>query len=46
MASEALNYLVIGRDHWAAAGTLVKGYGCGMIGNVVVGIVGAFVRTP
>jgi uncharacterized membrane protein YeaQ/YmgE (transglycosylase-associated protein family) len=36
-------FLIIGAIAGWLAGLLVKGYGFGLIGNIVVGIVGAFI---
>lgn len=38
-----LIFLLIGAVAGWLAGVLVKGYGFGLVGNIVVGIVGAFV---
>jgi uncharacterized membrane protein YeaQ/YmgE (transglycosylase-associated protein family) len=38
-----LIWLVVGAVAGWLAGLIVKGYGFGMLGNIVVGIVGAFV---
>ncbi len=38
-----LIFLLIGAVAGWLAGVLVKGYGFGIVGNIVVGIVGAFV---
>ncbi|MDP1556031.1 MAG: GlsB/YeaQ/YmgE family stress response membrane protein [Hyphomonas sp.] len=38
-----LIFLLIGAIAGWLAGVLVKGYGFGLVGNIVVGIVGAFV---
>ena len=35
--------LIVGAIAGWLAGTIVKGYGFGLIGNIVVGVVGAFV---
>jgi uncharacterized membrane protein YeaQ/YmgE (transglycosylase-associated protein family) len=44
MAIEALIiWLIIGAIAGWSAGMLVKGYGFGLIGNIVVGIAGAFI---
>src|SRR6516162_5964039 len=44
MAIEALIiWLVIGAIAGWLAGMLVKGYGFGLVGNIVVGIAGAFI---
>jgi uncharacterized membrane protein YeaQ/YmgE (transglycosylase-associated protein family) len=44
MAIEALIiWLIIGAIAGWVAGMLVKGYGFGLIGNIVVGIAGAFI---
>lgn len=44
MSNETLIiWLLIGAVSGWLAGTIVKGYGFGLIGNIVVGIVGAFV---
>jgi uncharacterized membrane protein YeaQ/YmgE (transglycosylase-associated protein family) len=38
-----LIWLLIGAIAGWAAGLIVKGYGFGLIGNIVVGIIGAFI---
>ncbi len=44
MAMESLIVLlIVGAIAGWLAGTIVKGYGFGLIGNIVVGIVGAFI---
>lgn len=35
--------LIIGAIAGWLAGTIVKGYGFGLIGNIVIGVVGAFI---
>jgi uncharacterized membrane protein YeaQ/YmgE (transglycosylase-associated protein family) len=41
--SGLLVWLVIGAIAGWLAGVIVKGYGFGIVGNIIVGIVGAFV---
>jgi uncharacterized membrane protein YeaQ/YmgE (transglycosylase-associated protein family) len=36
-------WLVVGAVAGWAAGKVVKGYGFGLIGNIIVGIIGAFI---
>jgi len=36
-------FLVIGAIAGWLAGTLVKGYGFGLLGNIVIGIIGAYI---
>jgi uncharacterized membrane protein YeaQ/YmgE (transglycosylase-associated protein family) len=44
MALESLIILlIVGAIAGWLAGTIVKGYGFGLIGNIVVGVVGAFI---
>jgi len=44
MGTESLFvFLIIGAIAGWLAGLLVKGYGFGLLGNIVVGIVGAFI---
>ena len=44
MAVEAfIIWLIVGAIAGWLAATIVKGYGLGLVGNIVVGIVGAFV---
>ncbi len=44
MGTESLLiFLIIGAIAGWLAGLLVKGYGFGLLGNIVVGIVGAFI---
>ena len=38
-----LVFLIVGAIAGWLAGLLVKGYGFGLLGNIVVGIVGAFI---
>jgi uncharacterized membrane protein YeaQ/YmgE (transglycosylase-associated protein family) len=35
--------LIVGAIAGWLAGTIVKGYGFGLIGNIIVGIIGAFI---
>ena len=37
--------LIVGAIAGWAAGKVVKGYGFGLIGNIIVGVIGAFVAT-
>src|SRR5215470_3027707 len=44
MSAEALVILiVVGAIAGWAAGQIVKGYGFGLIGNIIVGVIGAFI---
>ena len=44
MALESLlTFLLVGAIAGWLAGVLVKGYGFGLIGNIVVGVIGSFV---
>jgi len=44
MSAEALIILlVVGAIAGWAAGQIVKGYGFGLIGNIIVGVIGAFI---
>ena len=43
MGIESLIFLIVGAVAGWLAGLLVKGYGFGLICNIVVGIVGAFI---
>ncbi len=43
MALESLLVILLGAVAGWLAGLIVKGYGYGLLGNIVVGIVGAFV---
>ncbi len=46
MAMESLlAILIIGAIAGWLAGLIVKGYGFGLLGNIIVGIIGAFVGT-
>lgn len=46
MAMESLlTILIIGAIAGWLAGLIVKGYGFGLLGNIIVGIIGAFVGT-
>ncbi len=40
-----LTILIIGAIAGWLAGLIVKGYGFGLLGNIIVGIIGAFVGT-
>lgn len=40
-----LTILVIGAIAGWLAGLIVKGYGFGLLGNIIIGIIGAFVGT-
>ncbi|OGT58685.1 MAG: hypothetical protein A3E01_02160 [Gammaproteobacteria bacterium RIFCSPHIGHO2_12_FULL_63_22] len=46
MAMESLlTILIIGAIAGWLAGLIVKGYGFGLLGNIIIGIIGAFVGT-
>ena len=46
MTIEALLiWIIVGAVAGWLAGTLVRGYGLGLVGNIVVGIVGAFIAS-
>ena len=46
MTAEAiLIWLIIGGIAGFLAGVIVKGYGFGLVGNIVIGIVGAFLAS-
>jgi uncharacterized membrane protein YeaQ/YmgE (transglycosylase-associated protein family) len=42
-AQSLILLLIVGAIAGWLAGTLVKGYGFGLIGNIVVGVIGAFI---
>jgi len=42
---QLITLLIVGAIAGWAAGRIVKGYGFGLIGNVIVGIIGAFLAS-